>query len=115
MESEVDLSPPAIATSSSSDVLPLDGIHPRLFDGALNGYLLAVVLFHQHRDLRVLQVGRPKLRREVSLELLRGLSCGLTSPTRGRLMVPVSETCTVFDSSGTLNTVMSSMSAAPIR
>ena len=36
---------------------------------------MAVVLFHIDRHLRVLQVFRAKLRRQISLDLLRRFAC----------------------------------------
>ena len=90
-----------MAISCSSEVCPFIGKYAGFLHRALNRDLLAVVFLDVDRHLRVLQIFGAELRRQVALDLCGVLPATDTSPTSGKLIVPVSETCTLLVSSGT--------------
>lgn len=105
---------PGQSNEREKSCLALDWIDTWFFDSPLDCHVLAVIFADRYCDLRVLQILGTEFRRKVSLQLLGGFSAAGTSPTSGRLIVPVSATCTVLVSSGTLNTVILRTSAGPI-
>ena len=91
-----------------------DGINAGLADGAVDGHAPAVVFLDVDADLRRLQIFGAELFGEILLQFARRFAGRGTSPTRGRLTVPASATCTLRDKSGTLKTAISSTSCGPI-